>query len=281
VKWFNQGRCGISAAAAVGRSNHESGRAVDVSNYSSRISAMANHGWAHDVSGDPVHFDHLASADIRGKDTLAFQRLWNRNNPSDHISEDGLYGPQTEARLKASPATGFAIGASCQSAQVVPAAVVAIDGPDMLAPGATAHYLVTLNNASGTDWPETAQLSVTGGAPSELYDPATWLSDHQVGAIGVAIPAGGQGTIDVALRAPQMTAETALDVQLTLADGATELGGVSLAVTVTPNGNQDDSSDAGDTQDGEVSGGCSTSGGAGSLGFASLALVLLRRNRRR
>ncbi|HZJ66879.1 MAG TPA: M15 family metallopeptidase, partial [Kofleriaceae bacterium] len=109
VEWFNRGRCGITAAAAPGRSNHESGRAVDVANFSARVTAMANHGWAHDVPGDPVHFDHLSSADIRGKDTLAFQRLWNRNHPSDKIAEDGDYGPQTEARLRQSPATGFAI----------------------------------------------------------------------------------------------------------------------------------------------------------------------------
>ncbi|MBC8028300.1 MAG: D-alanyl-D-alanine carboxypeptidase family protein, partial [Steroidobacteraceae bacterium] len=111
VEWFNRGRCGITAAAAPGRSNHESGRAVDLGNFSSRITAMANHGWSHSVPGDPVHFDHLASADIRGRDTLAFQRLWNRNNPSDLIGADGIYGPQTEARLRRSPAEGFARGA--------------------------------------------------------------------------------------------------------------------------------------------------------------------------
>ena len=70
LQWFNLGRCGITAAAAVGRSNHESGRAVDLANYSTRVTAMANRGWAHDVAGDPVHFDHLSSPDIRGKDTL-------------------------------------------------------------------------------------------------------------------------------------------------------------------------------------------------------------------
>ena len=73
---------------------------------------MSSHGWKHDVPGDSVHFDHTSSADIRGEDVLAFQKLWNRNNPSDHIAEDGDYGPQTEARLKKSPATGFAIGAT-------------------------------------------------------------------------------------------------------------------------------------------------------------------------
>ncbi len=279
VHWFNQGRCGITAAAAVGRSNHESGRAIDLANYSSRISAMANQGWAHDVAGDPVHFDHLSSADIRGKDTLAFQKLWNRNNPGDQIAEDGAYGPQTEARLKASPSTGFPIGASCVTQHVNPATLVAIDGPDKLAPGATAHYAVTIQNTTATDWADTAQLNVTGGTASELYDPATWVSDHEVGALGVAIPAGGQGTIDIALRAPQMTAETPVTVQLTLTDGTTTLGDMSLAVTVTPNGDADTSADSGDTTDGTVSGGCNAGGGAGWLACAPLLLVLRRRRR--
>src|SRR5262249_44952934 len=49
VQWFHQGRCGIAAAAAVGNSNHEGGRAVDLANYADRIAVMATHAWAHDV----------------------------------------------------------------------------------------------------------------------------------------------------------------------------------------------------------------------------------------
>lgn len=112
-RWFELGRCGITAAADPGRSNHETGRALDVSNYSAWITILGNHGWAHDVPGDPVHFDHLASPDIRGADVLAFQRLWNRNAPDDPIAEDGSYGPATEARVKQAPAEGFGIGATC------------------------------------------------------------------------------------------------------------------------------------------------------------------------
>jgi hypothetical protein len=60
-----------------------------------------------------VHFDHTRSSDIRGLDVHAFQRLWNRNNPSDRIDEDGDYGPATGARLAKAPAAGFAIGPTC------------------------------------------------------------------------------------------------------------------------------------------------------------------------
>jgi hypothetical protein len=120
-RWFMLGRCGITAAADPGRSNHESGRALDISNYSSWVTTMGAHGWSHSVPGDPVHFDHLASPDIRGADILAFQRLWNRNAPDDQIGEDGDFGPATAERVKRAPAEGFGIGALCDGARFAPA----------------------------------------------------------------------------------------------------------------------------------------------------------------
>lgn len=114
-RWFELSRCGITAAAEPGSSNHESGRALDISNYNAWITTMEAHGWSHDIPGDPVHFDHDASPDIRGADVLAFQRLWNKNAPTDPIAEDGDYGPATEERVKKAPAEGFGIGASCAS----------------------------------------------------------------------------------------------------------------------------------------------------------------------
>jgi len=117
-RWFELGRCGITAAALPGASNHETGRAVDVNNYTAWISTLGAHGWDHSVPGDPVHFDHLASPDLRGADVLAFQRLWNRNAPDDPIPEDGTYGPMTEARVQRAPAEGFGLGATCGAARL-------------------------------------------------------------------------------------------------------------------------------------------------------------------
>lgn len=119
-RWFELGRCGITAAAEPGRSNHESGRALDVSNYNAWISIFAAHNWDHSVPGDPVHFDHIGSPDIRGADVLAFQRLWNRNAPDEPIAEDGAYGAMTEQALQRAPAEGFGIGAICDSARALP-----------------------------------------------------------------------------------------------------------------------------------------------------------------
>jgi len=50
-----------------------------------------------------------STIDIRNTATLAFQRLWNRNNLGAQIAEDGDYGPNTESKLRVSPANGFKI----------------------------------------------------------------------------------------------------------------------------------------------------------------------------
>lgn len=113
-RWFAAGRCGLSAVATPGNSNHESGRALDIDNHEVWASQLPDFGWQQTVlPADPVHFEHLASADARGMDVLSFQRLWNRNRPDDPIDEDGDYGPETEARIELSPSGGFAIGPDC------------------------------------------------------------------------------------------------------------------------------------------------------------------------
>lgn len=109
--WYRSGRCGVGLAALPGRSNHEDGLAIDTSEYSAWKSILAGQGFRWFGSGDAVHFDYTGGADAQG--VLAFQRLWNHNNPGDKIAADGLYGPATEARIKKSPRTGFAKGASC------------------------------------------------------------------------------------------------------------------------------------------------------------------------
>ncbi|MDI1445328.1 M15 family metallopeptidase [Polyangium sp. 6x1] len=116
--WYQNGRCGISLAAKPGASNHETGLALDVSQYSTWKTILTNKGFKWLGSSDAVHFDYAGSGAVsyKGLDVKAFQRLWNRNNPGDTISVDGAWGPQTEARMKKSPAGGFAKGATCGSA---------------------------------------------------------------------------------------------------------------------------------------------------------------------
>jgi hypothetical protein len=118
-RWSLTGACGIGLAAWPGTSNHESGLAVDLEPHATWRPRLEARGFHWLGASDPVHFDYvgLGAVDHGGLDVLAFQRLWNRNNPGDPIAEDGDYGSQVESRLQKSPAAGFAKGASCGSGQ--------------------------------------------------------------------------------------------------------------------------------------------------------------------
>jgi hypothetical protein len=115
--WYQAGLCGIQLAATPGTSNHEQGLAFDTSDYNAWMTALDNGGFKWYGSADVVHFDYVGggAVDLNGKDVLAFQTLWNLNNPGDMIAADGQYGPETEARLQKTPADGFAKGATCTS----------------------------------------------------------------------------------------------------------------------------------------------------------------------
>jgi S-layer homology domain/D-alanyl-D-alanine carboxypeptidase len=115
--WYQTGRCGISLAARPGSSNHETGTAIDIQEYSAWRSTLEANGFRWLGSSDPWHFDYVGAGavDQRGLDVLAFQKLWNRNNPSDKIAEDGVWGPGTESRMRRSPANGFPTGATCNA----------------------------------------------------------------------------------------------------------------------------------------------------------------------
>ena len=288
-RWDQLGRCGIAIAATPGNSNHESGRAVDLGNWSSRVGVMGSHHWAHSVPGDPVHFDNTRSPDNRGQDVRAFQRLWNRNHPGDKIGVDGDYGPQTAARLKKSPATGFSKGAFCKAAERG-SDLLAVDGPDRIAPGARTKYVLTLANTDEVAWPATTRIIVAGGAVSDLYDAQTWMSPSELGTLDLPIAAGARGDLGLEIAAPMVDEETPMSTTFALVDAnGTELGVFDLAVTVTPNGddgtstdgNEDEAEDMPADEDGVVGGGgCNTGGGSTGVGFAFVLLALCVRRRR-
>ncbi len=127
-RWWQQGGCGISLAARPGRSRHESGLAIDISSYSTWIDSLTDNEFSWFGNGDPVHFDYQGggTTNLAGLSVQAFQRLWNRNKPNDVIVEDGIYGPQTEARILRSPQAGFAIS-GCEPEPPAPDAALPID----------------------------------------------------------------------------------------------------------------------------------------------------------
>src|SRR5690606_27927812 len=98
--------CG--AVAPPGTSNHESGSAVDVQQWDSARRALTGAGcvWPN-IPNDPWHFN-CPPFGAKKRTVLAFQKLWNLNHPEDRIDEDGSFGPQTRARLRKTPMSGFA-----------------------------------------------------------------------------------------------------------------------------------------------------------------------------
>ena len=290
-EWYLQGRCGIAAAATVGRSNHESGRALDISGYS--LSTMTANDYAHSVPGDDPHFDHVDSLDLRGHDVKAFQRLWNRNHPEDQIAEDGLYGPMTEARLKAAPATGFPIGAMCNSEPPLGiderrAQMVSISGADRAPPATAITYRVALLNTGNVDWPATTRLIVSDGN-SELRSPS-WTSPTEITTLSSATGVRQLAMVDIEVITPPVTEETVIVEQLSLTDGTATFGDdIRIALTVVPDTTEPESGDGSEPTDeegeaippdfGEATGGCSTGGHAGWLGLALVALIVPRRRK--
>ena len=278
-QWYAHGQCGITAAAQVGQSNHESGRAVDLANYSARVTAMGNHGWAHDVAGDPVHFDHLSSADIRGKDVSAFQRLWNRNHPEDKIAEDGDYGAQTANRLAKAPAQGFPIGATCNASPTDVAALVGVMGPDRVAPSTRAHYQIAVKNTGSAAWPAATTLVTADAMPSPLHD-ASWTSPTVAAELGASVAAGATATIELDVTTPAVTQDTPIQQLFALKAGAMTFGDIPVALTVVM-GDPTTSGDASEGDDTGGGGGCSAGGGGAGwlVGLAGVALLRRRRTR--
>lgn len=176
-RWYQTGRCGIGLAARPGTSNHESGIAVDIANNASWRSAMNSKGFSWLGSSDPVHFDYRGGGTVsmKGLSVRAFQRLWNRNNPSDKISEDGVYGPATEARLAKAPVGGFPKGASCTQTMSAPMDDVPMpdepgagDEDEVIAvPDATEPSVEGTNESAGDEKTTTA---ATLGSPSSSGD---------------------------------------------------------------------------------------------------------------
>lgn len=116
-RWSLRGRCGVPLAAKPGRSKHESGLALDVSNWKERRAPLEKRGFDWFGVGDRVHFTFRGpgAKAVSGESTIAFKRLWNRNHPGDRLPETDVYDRETELRLKVSPSNGFVRGASCKS----------------------------------------------------------------------------------------------------------------------------------------------------------------------
>jgi Synergist-CTERM protein sorting domain-containing protein len=92
------------------------------------------------------------------------------------------------------------------------------------------------------------------------------------------------GVVELTIAAPMVNEETPIFTQFQLENGGQSFGTINIAVTVTPNGDEDTSSEADDANDdgAVVTGGCNA-GGSGSawLALGIPALLIARRRRRR
>jgi MYXO-CTERM domain-containing protein len=193
--WYLAGKCGIPLAAKPGNSNHEDGLAFDTNDYTAWTTPMAAYSFKWYGTADKYHFDYIGSGtkDLSGKDVLAFQMLWNLNHPTDLIAEDGLYGPQTEARLKQTPADGFAKGPNCAAPDPLDATFVSqgSDAPPdpegkahfQVCTGAAFHFWFELKNKGTVVWTDEDDTTaghwgkaVRLGTPGDKTDVLTGLT---------------------------------------------------------------------------------------------------------
>jgi hypothetical protein len=199
-QWYLAGTCGIALAAKPGASNHETGLALDVQQYNTWKPQLTAHGFQWYGAADTVHFDYVGAGAVnyKGTDVLAFQILWNENHPADLIAEDGDYGPQTEARLKQSPADGFALGADCAQKPPQPDMQLgaSFGAPDDYADGASAGRADVFEGDT-----RTVELIVsnTGGAPATNAEIRVEVTGTYLSAVDYLIETdyGHPGTFEI------------------------------------------------------------------------------------
>ncbi|MCB9591866.1 MAG: D-alanyl-D-alanine carboxypeptidase family protein [Sandaracinaceae bacterium] len=209
---YNEGGCGL--AATPGNSNHQTGRAVDLQNYSAALSAMTAAGCTHPYpTSDAVHFD-CPGPDMRSASVLVFQRLWNLNHPEDLIDEDGAYGPQTGGRMGQSPVAGFPMDLCAEPPPPPPppppddqwgAELLAstFDAPVVVYPGDEVVGTIELLNIGTTTWDGSTFLGTTGPRDrvSAMVGP-DWTNDHRAAVVDGTVAPGDSFPFTFTLRAP-------------------------------------------------------------------------------
>ncbi len=212
-QWLLYTAAGCGLVAVPGSSNHETGRAVDVDNYSAARAAMVANGFTQTYpTNDPVHFDG-PGADFRATSVRAFQRLWNANNPTDRIAEDGAWGPMTQARLERSPAEGFRIGRVCGMttpaeprlrAQFVSQTFATAATPIELSPGQEMSGSIELRNTGTQAWiPGTTMLATTQPRDrvSAVAHPS-WPANNRPATVSANTAMGATARFAFTIRAP-------------------------------------------------------------------------------
>jgi hypothetical protein len=213
VLWRN---CPV--AADPGRSNHETGRAIDVSNHATVGGALVRAGFSHPLpSTDPAHFE-APGDDLRRFSVLSFQRLWNANHPGDHIAEDGVAGTETLRRIVRAPAAGFAVGRVCgvmpdpelRAELVRQSFPSAAEGALELPAGTTREVWLELKNTGRLAWvPNETFLATTEprGHASPLRD-SSWPTASRAATVPRRTMRGEVARFIFTVRAPDAQGHT-------------------------------------------------------------------------
>lgn len=108
-KQYLQRKCGITAAAIPGRSNHQSGSAIDIADWLFWRSPLQAQGWKWLGAWDKWHYDYRHSGSHLGTIQIKlWQELWNEHNDYQlQLKVDGIWGPKTANSVDNSPAEGF------------------------------------------------------------------------------------------------------------------------------------------------------------------------------
>lgn len=107
-KQYERKICGITAAAIPGRSNHQSGKAIDIQDYLFWRSPLKKCGWKWLGAWDKWHFDYQYTARDLGQIQIKeWQILWNEHNPDKKLKVDGIWGAITAYSVANAPIDGF------------------------------------------------------------------------------------------------------------------------------------------------------------------------------
>jgi hypothetical protein len=129
---FNWRGSNRNPVAEPGKSNHQSGLALDIEDREGWLPFLSGSGW-QPLAGDPPHIDYRGAGarDLRKATIQAFQQLWNKNHPEEQIKDDGFWGLKTESCLNRAPALGFDKAPWDEKARVLKLSRPLMEGSDV------------------------------------------------------------------------------------------------------------------------------------------------------
>ena len=300
-RWYQTGQCGISLAAVPGNSNHETGIAVDVSNYSAEIGNMSNHGWTHTLSvvrsgalrlhrgrhdrpalgeraGVPeaVEPEQPRRQDRRGRRLRADDGVEDRRVAGDGIRQ-GLDLRAEDDAAAAPNTTEWA------------ATLVGQSMPDTLGAGEMQAAWVEFKNTGTATWePGVTNLGTTDPRDRDsVLSAPDWLSANRAATVDATTKPGETGRFTFSLRGPVVSSAEALTEHFGLVQEGVAWfpASASLTVDVTvmpaavPGADPQDSTEGGATptpadSTGGAHGGCSV-GGHGERRRRRVSLLLV------